>query len=80
MVMTCQISFCSSSDGWSFRCRKKARYSPEAHFIAVHFVGIQPDSMLGEFRIVERRPVSIGIVIHSLAAEPERTVRDGDHR
>jgi hypothetical protein len=36
--------------------------------------------MLGQFRIVELRPVSIGIVIHSFAAEQERTGWDGDHR
>ena len=53
---------------------------PEAHFIAIHLVGIQPDSMLGEFRIVELRPISIGIVIHSLAAEQEWTGWDRDHR
>ena len=51
---------------------------PEAHFVAIDLVAIQPDAMLRQFRIVELRPVSIGIVINSFTAEQERTGWDGD--
>lgn len=51
---------------------------PEADFVAIDFVAVQPDAMLRQLRIVELRPVPIGVVIHSLAAEQERTGRDGD--
>ena len=41
----------------------------EADFITVDLVGVLPDAMLRQFRIVELCPHAIRVVVHTNAAE-----------
>ena len=52
----------------------------EADFVAVDFVGVHPDAVLREFRIVKLRAHPIGIVIHPDAAQQKRPFGNVDCR
>jgi hypothetical protein len=52
-----------------FSLLEKFQVLTETHFVAIHGIGIQPDSILGKFGIVELGPQSVGIVVDALAAE-----------
>ena len=42
---------------------------PEAYLLTIDVIGIHPDLVLGEFRIIELCPLSIRITIDSLGTE-----------
>ena len=52
---------------------------PEADFITIHLVGIQPDTVLGQLGIIKLGPESVGVVVDSFAAEQKGASWDGDH-
>lgn len=54
--------------GMKFLFLQEGHVPSEAYFIPIHFIGVQPDSLLRQFHMVKLSPVSIWVVVDSIAS------------